>query len=383
MEKRNAVLLYSDRWEDWPYPPECPFKTERAFHLRKTLASMGLLAGQGRREVAPPAADRDLLETFHAAEYLDALLESGAGRWTHEALSMGIGGPDTPVFKGMYEYGALAAGASVYGADLLLSGDADIVFNPSGGLHHAGPARASGFCYINDVAIACQYLASKDKRVLYLDVDVHHGDGVQDAFYDQNNVMTISLHETGRALFPGTGFENEIGTGEGEGYAVNIPLPPGTFNEPYLRCFEEIVVPLIGAYNPDIMVLELGADALAGDPLAHLKLTNTTYKTILQRLLEFEKPLLMTGGGGYNVDNTVRAWAFAWSVVNGDHDDMESMNFGLGGVMLESTDWMAGLQDRELPVSEEQKQSVEPLVDKAIARIKELVFPFHGLNRQD
>jgi acetoin utilization protein AcuC len=379
LNKRYAVFLYSKQFEDFSYPPDCPFKTERAFQVRKTLASMGLLAGRDRREVEIKPADRAMLETFHSAKYLDALLESGSGNWNIDALHMGIGGPDSPAFKGMYEYGALACGASVHGADMLLSGEADIAFNPSGGLHHAGPELAAGFCYLNDVAIACKHLASKGKKVLYIDIDVHHGDGVQNEFYDSKDVMTISLHESGKFLFPGTGFEDEIGIGDGEGYSVNVPLPPDTYNDIYLQTFNDVVVPLMNAFGPDFIVLELGADALSGDPLAHIKLTNQVYSKILNIVMDTEIPLLVSGGGGYHVENTVRAWSLAWSVMIGEHDDMEAMNFGLGGVMLESTDWMGGFQDRELPVTDEQKHTVDPEVQQTINKVRELIFPIHGI----
>jgi acetoin utilization protein AcuC len=209
---------------------------------------------------------------------------------------MGIGTSDCPVFEGLYEYAVLATGATLTAAELILSGSAEVGFNPSGGFHHAGPERASGFCYINDVALACMILAEAGKRVLYLDVDVHHGDGVAYGFYDRRDVMTISLHETPAALFPGTGFEDEIGTGEGKGYCVNVPLPIGTYDEMYMKAFVAIVLPLIGAYNPDVIVFELGADALAGDPLAHLCLTNNAYAEIIKHLLSFNKPILATGG---------------------------------------------------------------------------------------
>ncbi|MHC4868034.1 MAG: arginase family protein, partial [Planctomycetota bacterium] len=159
----------------------------------------------------------------------------------------------------------------------MLSGSAALTFNPSGGYHHAGPQRASGFCYINDVALACMVLAEAGKRVLYLDVDVHHGDGVAQAFYDRRDIMTISFHEDPRVLFPGTGFADEIGAGEAKGYCVNVPLPIGTYDEVYMKAFEAIALPLITAYDPDVIVLELGADGLLGDPLAHLCLTNNTY----------------------------------------------------------------------------------------------------------
>ena len=307
MSNRKAVFLYSDSLEEYKYPPEIPFKTDRALQVRQTLTSIGLLGGADRKEVGFEPAERAALELLHSPKYLDALLKSGRGEWDISSLAMGIGGPDTPVFATMYEHGALVTGATLTGADLLLSGETAVAFNPSGGLHHAGPEHAAGFCYINDVAIACRYLAQKGKRVLYLDVDVHHGDGVQYACYDRDDVMTISMHESGRFLFPGTGFVDEIGVGKGRGYSVNVPLPPDTYNAAYMKCFEEIAVPLIRAFDGDIIVFELGADALAGDPLAHLKLTNRVYAKVLETLLQLGKPLLMTGGGGYNIENTFGA----------------------------------------------------------------------------
>jgi acetoin utilization protein AcuC len=377
LSNRRAVFLYSDQLEKYPYPPELPFKTDRPLQLRKTLASIGLLGGPDRKVVSFEPADQSELKLLHTQRYIDTLIKSGRGEWGISALGMGIGGPDTPVFPVMYEHGALVTGATLRGADLLLAGEADVAFNPAGGLHHAGPERAAGFCYINDVAIACLYLVQKGQRVLYLDVDVHHGDGVQNACYDRNDVMTISMHESGRYLFPGTGFVDEIGVGEGYGHAVNIPFPPETYNEAYLKCFDEIVVPLTRAYDFDIIVFELGADALAGDPLAHLKLTNRVYAKILDHLLQLGKPLLMTGGGGYHIENTVRAWSLAWSVITGE--DKSDMHLGLGGVMLESTDWVGGFRDRVLPVTEEQKSAVDPVIDETIRQIKQNLFPIHGL----
>ncbi len=379
MSNTRAAFIYSEAFEKYHYPPECPFKLERAVKTRKLLASMGSLAGSDRKEIAPDPAKRSSIELIHSPEYLDIMLRSEHGDWNLQALEMGIGGPDTPVFKGMYDYGALSCGATLKGADLLVAGEADYVLNTSGGFHHAMSEQASGFCYINDVAIACKHLSLNNKKVLYLDIDAHHGDGVQNAFYDDNNVMTISLHENGKTLFPGTGFEEEIGRGKGKGYAVNLPLPADTYNDAYIYCFEEAVVPLIQSFNADLFVLELGADALAGDPLAHLKLTNKVYIQVLKYLMDLHKPLLVVGGGGYHVENTVRAWALAWSVLTGDHQDIADMNLGMGGVMLESTDWMGGLKDREIPVTDEQKASVEPAIESTIQKIRDLVFPIHGL----
>jgi acetoin utilization protein AcuC len=377
MATRKAAFIYSPELERYQYPAEHPFNTIRAKKVREIINSMGLLSGAGRREAAPELVERVVLKKFHSARYLHALKKASEGKFNTEALGMGIGTPDCPVFEGLYEGAVLAAGGTLVGARLILSGEADVAFNPSGGFHHARPERASGFCYINDVALACMVLAEEGKRVLYLDVDVHHGDGVAYAFYGRRDVMTISLHQNPRTLFPGTGFEDEIGSGEGEGYCVNVPLPIGTYDEAYMEAFESLVLPLIGAFKPDVFVFELGADALAGDPLANLCLTNNVYAEIINHLLSFGKPILAAGGGGYNIDNTVRAWALAWSILCGA--DSEEQGHALGGVMLGNTEWQGGLRDRTLPVTNQQKDSVLPALNETLERLKADLFPLHGL----
>ncbi len=272
----------------------------------------------------------------------------------------------------------MPTGATLTCAEQILEGKVDIAFNPSGGFHHAVPEKAAGFCYINDVAIACLVLTEQKKRVLYLDIDVHNGDGVAEAFYDRSDCMTISLHQNPKTLFPGTGFEDETGTGQGKGYCVNIPMPVGTYDQAYMKAFEIIVLPLIKAYNPDVIVFELGADALAGDPLGNLQLTNNVYADIINHLLSFNKPILATGGGGYHVGNTVRAWALAWSVFCGE-DECEDMNPLLGGVMLENTEWQGGFRDRRIPITQSQRQAVLPALDETIKKLKSMVFPLHGI----
>jgi len=375
---KSAVFIYSSEFEKYSYPPEHPFNTIRAKRVRDIISSMGMLSGSHRSEVAPKPAERIVLKKFHTARYLHALKTAAAGHLDVEALQMGIGSQECPVFKGLYEYSILAAGGTLTAAKMILSGQADIAFNPSGGYHHAGPELAAGFCYINDVALACIVLAEQKKRVLYLDIDVHHGDGVANKFYGRSDVLTISLHQNPKTLFPGTGFENEIGTGQGKGYCVNVPLPVGTYDQAYMKAFKAIVLPLTAAYNPDVIVFELGADALAGDPLANLRLTNNVYADIIHHLMEFNKPIVATGGGGYNVDNTVRAWAMAWSIFCGADQD-EDMSHALGGVFLETTEWQAGLRDRALAVTEQQRNAVEPAIEKVIQKIKKSIFPIHGL----
>jgi acetoin utilization protein AcuC len=376
LDKRKAAFMYSTKLHEHPYPQGHPFNTFRAKKTRDIINSIGLLDGENNIEVTPEPTDRITLKKFHTARYLKALKTASKGGWDAEAIYMGIGTGDCPVFEGLYEHAILATGATLKGAKLLLEGTFDIAFNTSGGFHHAMPDRASGFCYINDVALACIILTENGKKVLYLDVDVHNGDGVAAGFYDRADVMTISFHENPRLLFPGTGFEDEIGSGEGKGYCVNVPLPVGTFDDAYMTAFNEIAVPLINGYKPDVIVFELGADALAGDPLAHLYLTNNVYADIINHLLSLNLPVLATGGGGYNVENTVRAWALAWTVFTGAEHDL---SLGIGGVLMESTDWQGGLRDRTLQVSEQQKTTVLPALQATIEKIKENVFSYHGL----
>ena len=378
MTKKPAAFIYSPQLEEHSYPPDHPFNTIRAKKTREIINSMGLLAAPDRIEVPPEPADRLVLKKFHSARYLHTLQNASKGQWDHKALNMGLGTSDCPVFDGMYEYTVLAVGATITAAQLIINGSARAAFNPSGGFHHAHPERASGFCYINDVALACMVLAEQNKKVLYLDVDVHHGDGVAYAFYDRNDVMTISLHQNPKTLFPGTGFEDEIGSGKGRGYCVNIPLPIGTYDDAYMLAIKTVVLPLIRAFKPDVFVFELGADALAGDPLANLALTNNVYADIIKLLLAFEKPILMTGGGGYNINNSVRAWALGWAALCGADAEIDA-NVLVGGVMLQTTEWQGGLRDRVLPVNSQQRDSVLSALNTTLDTLKATLFPLHGL----
>ncbi|OGV64231.1 MAG: hypothetical protein A3K19_00285 [Lentisphaerae bacterium RIFOXYB12_FULL_65_16] len=378
MAGTTRAFIHSPALERYAYPPSCPFTTHRAARTRKTLASMGLLTSPGCIEVEPVPAPRATLEWFHHPEYLDVLHAAEGGELSLDALRMGLGTDDCPVFRGMCDYAVLAVGATLRGAELILADEARVAFNPSGGYHHAHAARAAGFCYLNDVALGCMTLARHGKRVLFLDIDVHHCDGVQEAFYARSDVMTVSFHQNGHTLFPGTGFEREIGNGDGLGYTVNCPLPPGTYDEAYLRAFKAIALPLIGAFNPDIIVMEIGADTLAGDPLAGLNLTNNVFPEIIDRVLGFGKPILATGGGGYHVENTVRAWALAWTALCENEQSADLMT-GMGGVMLQSTDWQGGLRDRPLMPDVQQRPAVNAAIDQTIRTLQDLLFPLHGL----
>ena len=381
MNDRKLAFVYSPEVEGLGYPPDCPFKTHRAGLTRRQLVSFGLLGGPGREEVACRQATPADLQQFHSARYLAELQRAAGGDLTVQGLHMGLGGPDTPVFKDLFEYSSWACGAALTAADLLLEAKADIAFHLLGGFHHAWAEKAGGFCYLNDVALACLRLAAAGKRVVYLDVDAHHGDGVQEAFYQRNDVLTISMHESGRTLFPWGGFEHEIGEGPGLGYNVNLSLPAGTYDEAFLMAFDRVVVPLLGAYRPDVIVLELGMDTLAGDPLTHISMTNNSTVEVINRLLRCHKPVLVAGGGGYHVENTVRAWALAWRTFAGE-DEEHDFSLGLGGVMLASTEWAGGLRDRALAVSAEQRQAVEPELLASIQILTHHVFRHHGLGAE-
>lgn len=375
----ETVFLYNPELERHRWPPECPFRPERARRARQIAAKMGLLASAQVAELVPPAAGRDELERFHTPEYLQVLGRADAGEFAEEWLEMGLGRDDTPVFAGMLAHSALACGASLQGAKLLLEGRARAVFNPAGGFHHARAGRAAGFCFLNDLVLACLLLADAGRRVAYIDIDAHHGDGVQEAFYDDPRVLTVSLHESGRTLYPGTGFSDEIGAGAGRGYCVNLPLPAGTHNQAYLRAFEQGCLPLLDAFAPEFIVLQAGMDALHGDPLAHLSLTNGAQARVVRLLLERERPLLMTGGGGYDVEATARGWARAWAVLAGLEEE-EDASIGLGGVLLESAEHLAGLQDRQIETPADVRRAVDNQVDQLLADLRRQLFARHGLD---
>ena len=371
----QSVFIHSKELEISSYPKDSPLRIQRAGRCREILDSMNLL----QEELAPQPANRDELLKFHTGEYLDVLKKASDGIFDEAFIYLGLGTPDCPLFAGMYDYAALTCGASLLGAKKILSGETQVAFNPSGGFHHAGPAMAAGFSYINDIVLACMTLAEAGKKVLFLDLDAHHCDAVQDAFYRRNDVLVVSFHESGATLYPGTGFEHEIGEGAGEGYNVNLPLPVGTYDDAYQGAFMQVIPPLAGAFDPDVIVLELGMDGLAGDPLAHLNLTNNVYADLAALLLKLEKPILATGGGGYHEENTARAWALCYSVLSGAAPE-EDLYAGLGGVMLQSSEWAGGLRDRMLLSHGGQRKTVDEAIEKSIERIRETVFPIHSIS---
>jgi acetoin utilization protein AcuC len=229
----------------------------------------------------------------------------------------GLGpGEDTPAFKGMHDASALVCGATIAAVAAVTSGRFERAFSPAGGLHHAHRDRAAGFCVYNDcaVAIAAALDADPSLRVVYLDIDAHHGDGVQEAFYEQPRVLTISLHEDGRYLYPGTGSFRERGRGDGEGSAINVPMPPYATSECYTLAFDDVVAPAIGAFGPDLIVAQCGADAHWSDPLTNLDMTLSGFESMYRRIVGLADAVcggrvVACGGGGYAWEHVVpRAW---------------------------------------------------------------------------
>jgi acetoin utilization protein AcuC len=378
MPQPRAAFIHSPDIERYHYPPSCPFKTERAALTKNILVSMGCFDGDGRSQVAPIAATESELLSFHTRPYIEALKRISKGVISPDDLLMGIGTDDTPVFTDLFDYANLAAGATMTGARLLINGSADIVFNPSGGYHHAKAGAAGGFCYVNDVVLGCNVLTAAGKKVFCLDLDAHHGNGTQEAFYNNPNVFTVSFHESGKTLFPWGGFETEIGEGAGLGYNVNVPLPAHTDDETFEKAFRLVVPPLIRAYNPDVIVLELGMDVLNADPLTHLSMTNNAIADALPLITQFSKPILAVGGGGYNSNNTARGWALLWCVLCG-LDAESDMTIGMGGTFLGSSEWKAGLRDMRTYTQGEEKREIQDELARVAEYIEEKVFGIHGI----
>jgi acetoin utilization protein AcuC len=312
----RTAFIYTPRFLDFDYGPGHPLRNERLGLTYDLINACELLALPSARCIEPEPATDDELLVFLKPDYLKVLKAVDAGCTPPEALRYGLGTPDNPILPGIYRWSALVAGASLLAMRLVESGEAGSAFNISGGLHHAGPGRASGFCYINDAALIIADLCRRGHRVAYVDIDAHHGDGVQWAFYDTDQVLTCSIHESGDTLFPGTGFANERGEGKGEGYAVNIPLPPSADDEIFLWCFNQVIPPLVEAFQPDILVTQLGVDAHRTDPLSHIGISLGAFAQAVRRLKTLCSRWVALGGGGYDVRNVARAWTAAWAIMN-------------------------------------------------------------------
>lgn len=313
----KKAYLYSQEYSKFDYGPTHPLKMVRLELSHRLIQAYDLLKLPGVEVVEVAKATKEDLLAFHGRKYLEALSAANSGIYQLDSYMYGLGDGDNPVFAGLLDWSCLITGASLQCANMICQEEADIAVNLAGGLHHALEDRASGFCYVNDPVIAIKYLLGRGKRVVYIDIDAHHGDGVQKAFYDSNEVLTISLHQDGTTLFPGTGFCHEIGEGVGRGYSVNLPLYPGSDDEIFIGTFEEIVPPIVKAFNPDIIVAQLGVDTFKTDPLTSLQLTTSGFLKVVKHIKGLCPKLLALGGGGYHILNVARAWTLLWGELNG------------------------------------------------------------------
>lgn len=311
----KGVFLYTNRFEQYDMGPSHPLKPTRIVRTYELLRSYGALDAVSVEEPRPCGVE-DLLTT-HSGEFVEVVDRLSVGEHVPFPMRYGFGPGDNPVFPGMYDASALYTGASVDGARALSDGRCRIALNLSGGLHHAHYDRAAGFCVFNDCAVAIHRLRRRFARVAYVDIDVHHGDGVQEAFYDDPTVLTISIHETGQTLYPGGGFVRETGIGEGTGYSVNLPVWPYTDDAVWLSTWREAGLPILRAFDPDAICLEMGADPHFLDPLARLSLTAQGWVGAVADVAALGKPLLALGGGGYNPLTVPRMWALAFEVLFG------------------------------------------------------------------
>lgn len=315
MSRKVIILSTPKLWERGRGPTH-PLKPERLKRTHELLEELGAFAESNVALLEPIPASEEDLALYHTEEYIHVVKELSEGNLSLPAARYGFGPGDNPVFAGMYDLACLSVGNALLGAKMLAAGEADRVFSYAGGLHHAGPDFASGFCIFCDIAVAIHWLVNRGFRVAYVDIDVHHGDGVQNAFYDTDKVLTISLHQDGRTLFPGTGFVDEVGVGNGIGFSVNLPLPPFTDDKAYLHAFDSVVPALIDRFQPELLVTQLGVDTHHTDPLAQLMLTTAGHEALFKRLSTLSPRWLAFGGGGYALDVVPRSWTLAFGVMS-------------------------------------------------------------------
>jgi len=302
--ERRLALIYDDEYLEHEQHPTHPERRERLSYTLDRLREEGVLEVEGVDLVEPEPADREDIELVHDPDHVELIRrmsEQGGG----------VIDADTAVTERTYEQALLAAGGSILAVELVVKGEYDVAFamvRPPG--HHAGRAKAAGFCYFNNAAIATEYAIQEldVERVAILDWDAHHGDGTQEIFYDRDDVLYVSIHQDGRTLYPGTGFPHEVGEGDGEGYTVNIPVPPGSGDETYRRAFREIIDPVVREYDPDLILISAGQDCHFTDPITNLAVTARGYEWMMRRAVELAEDVDALGPvavleGGYSVED--------------------------------------------------------------------------------
>jgi acetoin utilization protein AcuC len=311
-------IIYSPKYSLYNLGEGHPFSPIRSEMVTDLLTQLGVM----KTPVEPEPVSPEELYSIHDKEYVDAVELASSGEPVENIDKYGLDTQDNPIVKDMALGARYICGGTKLGAKLLLEGKAKKVLQLGGGLHHAHKNMAAGFCLYNDLALSIKEMTNHGWHVAYLDLDVHHGDGVQEIFYSDENVMTISLHETGEFLFPGTGWIHELGKGMGKSLKLNLPLQPFTEGDSFMSVIEKAVVPALSWFRPDAIVVQAGADPHYSDPLADLMLTTQDFERIYRRVLELADKyakgnILITFGGGYSITATTRIWTIIYHIVNG------------------------------------------------------------------
>jgi acetoin utilization protein AcuC len=390
-EEGRACVVFDERLTQYNFGqahPMAPVRIELTMDLAREL---GVL--EGMVVVGATPATEDELNLIHTANYIERVRKL-SDHPIHADSTIGLGSEDNPVFPHMHEASSLIAGASVEAARQVWTGAAPRAINIGGGLHHAMPGNASGFCIYNDVALAIRWLLDNGaERVAYVDVDAHHGDGVQKMFWNDPRVLTISIHEGPQTLFPGTGFSSETGGEGAEGSAVNVPLPPGTSDAGWLRAFHAVVPPVVREFAPDILVTQQGCDSHMDDPLTNLMLSVDGQRASYLALRELAEEVcdgkwVATGGGGYAVIDVVpRAWTHLLAIVSGaplDPSTMTPEKWQAHVAELRGAPGPMRMTDGRSVAYRAWERGYDPAswLDRSIHATRTAVFPLHGLDPQ-
>ncbi|WP_054950472.1 acetoin utilization protein AcuC [Numidum massiliense] len=326
MKKRESRFVYSDAFTRYHFHDDHPFNQQRVQLTYSLMRALDIIADE--QLLAPRRATDDELALVHNRSYIDLIKKCSGNDYAEDDLAeAGLDTEDTPVFPGVHEATARIVGGTLAAIDEVVSGDSSHALNLAGGLHHAMSGKASGFCIYNDASVGIAYLQQRfpDMRVLYIDTDAHHGDGVQWSFYDDPLVCTFSIHETGRYLFPGTGDVTERGAGKGYGLKINVPLDAFTEDDSYLVTLEAVLPKLVAGFRPDFIISQHGCDAHRYDPLTHLAASMRIYREIPRLVHELAHAYcdgrwVALGGGGYDRWRVVpRAWTLLWAEMNDRH----------------------------------------------------------------
>jgi len=317
---RVPIYYYDPVVGSFHYGQRHPMKPHRIHITHSLVLSYNL--NKHMHFYRPKLATKWDLCTFHAQDYIDFLsrvTNDNMSQFSAELKKFSVGSPngDSPVFGGMYEFCQRFCGGSLNAAQHMNQGLSDVTINWAGGLHHAKKAEASGFCYVNDICVAILELLKHHPRVMYLDIDVHHGDGVQEAFYLSDRVMTVSFHKYGRDFFPGTGDMYEIGEQQGKYYSVNVPLRDGINDETYHDVYKPIMDGIIKYYRPTALVMQCGADSLGMDRLGVFNLSISGHGEAVNHMKSYGLPIMYLGGGGYTLRNVARCWTYETSIIAG------------------------------------------------------------------